>query len=225
LRGKSQISLASSILEKEPEPISAVKPSTPPAFEHVLTTCLQKNPEDRFQTAHDIKLELQWIAAERSSPIAAASPQAPSNTRERLGWTIAMVIAVVLALVAGSFLHRSHPSEKSIRAVINPPDKTTLNLTGDAAGPLVLSPDGTSIAFAATGEDGKTGSGIRSMDSLDARALPGTDGAIFPFWSPDSRSLGFFADGQLRPLISNGDSVQVVCAVQIGRGGLGDRTE
>jgi serine/threonine protein kinase len=217
--GKSQISLASSILEKDPEPISAIKPSTPPAFEHVLTTCLQKNPEDRFQTAHDIKLELQWIAAERSSPVAAASPHAPSNTRERLGWAIAMVISVVLALVAGSFLHRSHPSEKSIRAVINPPDKTTLNLTGDAAGPLVLSPDGASIAFAATGEDGKTALWIRSMNSLDARALPGTDSAIFPFWSPDSRSLGFFADGQLKTIDLNGDSVQVVCAVQIGRGG------
>ena len=217
--GKSQISLASSILEKDPELISAIQPSTPPAFEHVLTTCLQKNPEDRFQTAHDIKLELQWIATARSSPVAAASPQAPSNARERLGWAIAMVIAVVLAIVAGSFLHGSHPLEKSIRAVISPPDKTTLNLTGDAAGPLVFSPDGASIAFAATGEDGKTGLWIRSMNSLDARALPGTDSAIFPFWSPDSRSLGFFAEGQLKTIDLNGDSVQVVCAVQIGRGG------
>src|SRR6202043_233463 len=130
--GKSQISLASSILEKDPDPISSVKPETPSGLEHLMMTCLQKNPDDRFQSAHDIKLELQWIAAERSSPVAAASPQAPSNTRERLGWAIAMVISVVLALVAGSFLHRSHPSEKSIRAVINPPDKTTLNLTGDA---------------------------------------------------------------------------------------------
>src|ERR1035441_3501540 len=219
--GKSQISLAPSILEKDPEPVSAIKPSTPPAFEHVLTTCLQKNPEDRSQTAHDIKLELQWIAADRSLPAAAASPQAPSNTRERLGWAIAMVvvIAVALALVAGSLLHHFHPSEKSIRAVINPPDKTTLNLTGDAAGPLVFSPDGASIAFAATGEDGKTALWIRSMNSLDARALPGTDSAIFPFWSPDSRSLGFFADGQLKTIDLNGDSVQAVCAVQIGRGG------
>jgi eukaryotic-like serine/threonine-protein kinase len=217
--GKSQISLASSILEKDPEPISAIQPSTPPAFEHVLTTCLEKSPEDRFQTAHDIKLELQWIATARPSPVAATSPQVPSNTRKRLGWAIAMAIAVVLAMVAGSFLHRSHPSERSIRAVINPPDKTTLNLTGDNAGPLVFSPDGASIAFAATGVDGKTALWIRSMNSLDAHALPGTDGAIFPFWSPDGHSLGFFADGQLKTIDLSGDSVQVVCAVQIGRGG------
>ncbi len=81
--GKSQISLASSILENDPEPITALKPNAPPAFEHVVTTCLQKNPEDRYQTAHDIKLELQWIAADRSAPAVPASP--PSHFRERIG--------------------------------------------------------------------------------------------------------------------------------------------
>jgi serine/threonine protein kinase/Tol biopolymer transport system component len=216
--GKSQISLASSILEKDPEPISAIQPSTPPAFEHVLTTCLQKNPEERFQTAHDVKLELQWIAADRSAS-AAALPQVPSLTGERLGWAIAMLIAVALALVGGSFIHHSRSSQQSIRTVINAPDKTTLNLTGDAAGPLVLSPDGARIAFAATGADGKTALWVRPLNSLDARALPGTDGAIFPFWSPDSRLLGFFADGKLRTIDLNGDSTQVVCDVQLGRGG------
>jgi serine/threonine protein kinase len=76
--GKSQISLASSILESDPAPISTVKPLTSPAFEHVVTTCLQKNPEDRYQTAHDIKLELQWIAAHKSSPVVA--PVTPLRT-------------------------------------------------------------------------------------------------------------------------------------------------
>ncbi len=66
--GKSQISLASSILESDPEPLSVIKPLTPSTFEHVVTTCLQKNPEDRFQTAHDIKLQLQWIAADKTPP-------------------------------------------------------------------------------------------------------------------------------------------------------------
>lgn len=217
--GKSQISLASSILEKDPEPISSIHPSTPPAFEHVVTICLQKNPEERFQTAHDIKLELQWIAADRSATPITALPQAPSNIKERLYWAIAMVVAIALALLAETFLHRSHPPEQSIRTVINAPDKTTLNLTGDAAGPLVLSPDGASIAFAATGADGKTALWVRPMNSLDARALPGTNSAILPFWSPDSRSLGFFADGKLQTIDLNGDSVQVVCEVQLGRGG------
>src|SRR6266704_1278449 len=80
--GKSQISLASSILEKDPEPISATLPSTPPAFEHVLTTCLQKNPEERYLAAHDIKIELQWIASSRA-PAVAPLPAPTSNKKER----------------------------------------------------------------------------------------------------------------------------------------------
>jgi serine/threonine protein kinase len=99
--GKSQISLASSILEKDPEPISATNPLIPSAFEHVLTTCMQKNPEDRFLAAHDIKLELQWIAAGRSSSAVPALPASPSHTRERLGWIAAIVVAIVMGVAAG----------------------------------------------------------------------------------------------------------------------------
>src|SRR6202022_3158217 len=101
--GKSQISLASSILEAYPEPISTVKPQTPPAFEHVVTTCLQKNPEDRFLAAHDVKLELQWIATDRSASAVVAAPAPPEHSRERLGWAAAVVFAILAGLVAGIF--------------------------------------------------------------------------------------------------------------------------
>src|SRR5271169_603416 len=84
--GKSQISLASSILEKDPDPISATNPGISPSFEHVLSTCLQKNPEERYLAAHDIKIELQWIAAGRPTTAVAASQAAPTNTRERSSW-------------------------------------------------------------------------------------------------------------------------------------------
>ncbi len=217
--GKSQISLASSILENDPEPVSAIKPLTPSAFEHVVTTCLQKNPEERFQSAHDIKLELQWIAADRSAPAVAAFPPSPSHARERLGWAAAVVAAIILGAAAGMFLYRPAQTTRAIRTVINPPEKTTLNLTGDGAGPPVLSPDGTSIAFAATSADGKTGLWVRPMNSLESHALPDTEGAIFPFWSPDSRSLGFFADSKLKTIELNGGSVQAICDAQLGRGG------
>jgi eukaryotic-like serine/threonine-protein kinase len=217
--GKSQISLASSILENDPEPVSAIKPLTPTAFEHLVTTCLQKNPEERFQSAHDIKLELQWIAADRSVPAVAALPSSPSHVRERLSWAMAVVAAIVLSAAAAMFLYHPAQTALAIRTVINPPEKTTLNLTGDGAGPPVLSPDGTSIAFAATTADGKTGLWVRPMNSLDSHALPDTDGAIFPFWSPDNRSLGFFADSKLKTIDLNGGSVQAICDAQLGRGG------
>src|SRR6202051_3802639 len=108
-QGKSQISLASSILEADPEPVSVIKPQTPPAFEHVVTTCLQKNPDDRYLAAHDIKLELQWIAADKSSPGAAPLTPAPSRGRERLGWAAAGVAAIVLTAAAVFFYPSAPP--------------------------------------------------------------------------------------------------------------------
>jgi serine/threonine protein kinase/Tol biopolymer transport system component len=217
--GKSQISLASSILESDPAPISTVKPQTPPAFEHVVTTCLQKNPEERYQTAHDIKLELQWIAADKSSPAAAPMTPAPSRGRERVGWAAALVAAIVLTAAASLLFYHPAQSTRSIRAVIDPPEKATFDLTGDSAGPPVLSPDGTFVAFAATGADGRTALWVRPTNTVEARALPGTDGATFPFWSPDSRSLGFFADGKLKTVDLEGGSTQMICDAPLGRGG------
>jgi serine/threonine protein kinase/Tol biopolymer transport system component len=218
-QGKSQISLASSILESEPEPVSKLKPTTPPAFEHVVTTCLQKNPDNRYLAAHDIKLELQWIAADRSSAAVAPPTQAPSRTRERLGWGAAVVAAIVLGAAAAMiFYHPAQPAH-SIRTVINPPEKTTFDLTGDSAGPPVTSPDGTSLAFAATGADGRTALWVRPVNTVEARELPGTEDATFPFWSPDSRSLGFFADGKLKTVDLEGGSTQIISDVPLGRGG------
>ncbi len=217
--GKSQISLASSILEKDPDAISATNPSIPPAFEHVLTTCLQKNPEERYLAAHDIKIELQWIAAGRSSAAVAAVSAPPAQGRERVGWIAAVVVAIVLGVVAGLFFNRPVPSAQTVRTVVDPPAKVTLNLTGDFAGPPVLSPDGTALAFSATSADGKTALWVRPMNALDAHMIPGTDSAIFPFWSPDSRSLGFFADGKVKTIDLNGGSALVVCDAPFGRGG------
>ena len=218
-QGKSQISLASSILESDPEPVSAIKPQTPPAFEHVVTTCLQKNPEERYLAAHDIKLELQWIAADKSSPAVATAHAAPVE-KKRADW---------LGRGAGGrdcsdcgcrmFFYRPAQSARSIRAVIDPPEKTTFNLTGDSAGPPVLSPDGSSLAFATTGADGKTALWVRPTNAVEARELPGTDGAIFPFWSPDGRSLGFFAESKLKTVDLEGGSTQIICDAPLGRGG------
>lgn len=117
------------------------------------------------------------------------------------------------------FLHRPVVSGEVTPTVIDPPANNTLNLTGNAAGPPVLPPDGSSIAFAATGADGKTQLWVRPMDVLEAHALPGTDKATFPFWSPDGRALGFFADNKLKTIDLNGGSPQVIADAPFGRGG------
>jgi serine/threonine protein kinase len=218
--GKSQISLASSILESDPQPVSEIKPQTPGGLEHIITTCLQKNPEDRFQTAHDIKLELQWIASDRPSPVAAGPAIQPASLRrERIGWSSALLAIVVLAGLGAFFLSRSRRPEQVLRTVIDAPEKTTLNLTGDNAGPPVLSPSGNMIAFTATGADGKSLVWVRPMNSLETRALPETAGAVFPFWSPDGNSIGFFSDGKVKTVDLNGGSVQEIANALLGRGG------
>jgi serine/threonine protein kinase/Tol biopolymer transport system component len=219
--GKSQISLASSILESDPASIRELKPNTPPAFEHLVTTCLQKNPEDRYLAAHDIRLELQFIAGEKSSlsaTEAAPSPPPASNRRERIAWAAGILAAIVLGILAGIFFHRSAPARVT-RTVIDPPEKATLDLTGDSAGPPVLSPDGGMLAFAASAADGKITLWVRPMNSLEPRQLAGTDNAIFPFWSPDGRSLGFFAEGKLKTIDVDGGSPQTVADAPFGRGG------
>jgi eukaryotic-like serine/threonine-protein kinase len=217
--GKSQISLASAILESDPEPVSALKPVTPPAFEHVITTCLQKNPEERFQTTHDIKLELQWIAAEKSSPEVAALPPSRAPGRERLGWAVAAVVAIAACAAIGTLIYRPASTVPAIRAAINPPASATLSLVGDFAGPPVLSSDGGSIAFVATGADAKNTIWVRPMNAPEPHLLAGTEGATFPFWSPDNRSLGFFADGKLKTIDLNGGSPLALCSAPFGRGG------
>ena len=217
--GKSQISVASSILDKEPDPISSFKPQTPPAFEHVVTVCLRKNPEERYQSAQDVKVELQWIAAEGAVETSGISPTR-SARRERLAWGAALLAAIALAIAAlnGYSLRHAQPLP-GMRAIITAPPKTSFNLEGDFAGPPVLSPDGTLIAFAATDSENNISLWLRPVNSLDARVLPDTKSAMFPFWSPDSHSLGFFADSKLKTIEINGSSAQPIADAPFGRGG------
>jgi eukaryotic-like serine/threonine-protein kinase len=216
--GKSQISVASSILEKDPDPISALKPQTPAAFEHVVTTCLQKNPEERFLAAHDIKLELQWIAKAKPAAEQASATAASAPARSPMPWIAAMIAVLLLGTAAGFLLHRPAPAQ-SIHTVINAPAKTHINLMGDNAGPAVLAPDGSAIAFAASGGDGKSTLWVRPVNGLEARQIAGTENAIFPFWSFDSHSVGFFADAKLKSVDLSGGSPQIVADAAFGRGG------
>jgi eukaryotic-like serine/threonine-protein kinase len=223
-QGKSQLSLASAILEQDPTPISSLNPRVPAAFEHVVTTCLQKNPDDRFQCANDIKLQLQWVArtkpAEKVAGNSSSSAEAgaASPVRRFLVWATAVMAGLLLGVIAGFILHRPAPAA-SIRMVINPPDKSQINLSGDNAGPPVISPDGSMIAFAATDLNGKTTIWVRPTNSLDAHQVKDTDGAIFPFWSFDSGSIAFFADGKLKVVEISGGSAQVIADAGYGRGG------
>jgi serine/threonine protein kinase len=215
--GKSQLSVFSAILEKDPEPIAASQPLSPPMLDRVICACLAKDPADRLQSAHDVAMDLRWVESLRPAPANAGSSATLSSSQPF--WFAAVAAAIVLGTLAGFFLHRPALSSPSIRAVINPPPDTHFRLTSDLAGPPVLSPDGAYMAFTATGADGKTSLWLRSMNGADARVLPDTSNAIFPFWSPDSRSMGFFANGKMRTIELNGTTAQTLCDAQLGRGG------
>jgi len=216
--GKSQLSVASSILEREPEPMCAAKPLTPPAFERLVKTCLQKNPDERFQSAHDIKLELKWIAESQVSPDVTVAAES-SRHRARLAWAAALLLAVALGVLVGFLVTGSSTHGAIVRSMIVPPENVALRLVGDFAGPPVLSPDGTYLAFAAANSSGQVALWVRPMNSFEAHALQGTEGAMFPFWSPDSRSLAFFGDGKLKVIDREGSAAVAICDAPQGRGG------
>ena len=218
--GKSQLSVFTAILEKEPEPITASQPLAPPMLDRVVRACLAKDPADRFQSAHDLAMDLRWVDSLRSASADPQSSAAPAPSR--VPWFAAIAAAVILGTLAGFILHRPVSSSPSIRAALNPPPGGQFRLTDDAGGPPVISPDGAYLAFTAT-VDGKTSVWVRPMDSNDSRALPDTSDAIFPFWSPDSRSIGYFAGNKLKTIEIGGGASQVVCMSRLDaavRGGL-----
>ncbi|HEX9147748.1 MAG TPA: protein kinase, partial [Thermoanaerobaculia bacterium] len=190
--GKSQASLIAAILDATPPPISTVQPMTPPALDRVVKTCLEKDPEDRWQTAHDVMLELKWIAEGGSQAGLPASVVARRRSRERLAWIVASILAASTAALGVLELKRPRAAPSIVRSSILSPDKTTFSFVGGGAGPVVISPDGRQLAFVALDTGGKRRLWIRSLETLLAKPLPATEGATYPFWSPDSRFLGFF---------------------------------
>jgi hypothetical protein len=213
--GSSQASLISAILRDEPQPISQVQPMTPPAFDRVVKTCLGKDPEDRWQSAGDVAKELRWIGEGSEAGVAApAAVVSKRKSRERLAWA-----AGGLALIGALYLAHSNrllqgERPRPIHSFLVAPEKTTFHLTGDDAAPIVLSPDGERAVFGAG-----TQLWVQSLRTGIAGPLSGTDGGRFPFWSPDSRSIGFFANTKLKTKDVTGGPVQIVCDAPNSRGG------
>jgi serine/threonine protein kinase/WD40 repeat protein len=212
--GKSQISVASAILEKDPEPISAVQPTSPAGLDHLIRTCLAKDPEERFQTAQDVKLQLKWISQGGSSQTG-IPPTIPSRTKRPnwMTWAVASLIALVM-LGAGWFLHL--PVEQPVlRSNIVLPPKLRLDSVNTA---IALSPDGKKIVMAAAGEGGKQQLYLRSLDALTVQPIQGTEEATYPFWAPDGSYIGFFTPGKLKKVALSSGAVQTICDAVDGRG-------
>jgi eukaryotic-like serine/threonine-protein kinase len=217
--GASQASLISAIMQNEPPPISAVQPMTPPALDRVVRTCLAKDPENRFQTAHDVMLQLQWIVEGGSQAGAPAIVTSRRRSRERVAWTITAVAVLAAAAATFGYVRRAPVETPQSRLSILPPEKTSFDFSFPNGGGLTVSPDGRRVTFAAKGADGKALLYLRALEDVKARPIPGTENAIWPFWSPDSRFIAFFADGKLQKVDVSGAPPLALCDAPNGRSG------
>jgi len=203
-KGKNQISIASAILDKDPEVISKVKPLTPAALDYLVATCLAKDREERFQTAHDVGLQLKGISLASSAAV-----PAEHSRRQKTAWAL-VAVALVIGVSAGYYFTPRTPPATSVRAYIPPPPGTTFTLSGLEIGPVAVSPDGKALAFSAVDEQGVTKLWLRPLNAQQATMLAGTEDASMPFWSPDSQSLAFVADGKLKKVSASGGDSQVL---------------
>jgi Tol biopolymer transport system component len=217
--GGSQASLISAIMQNDPPPISSVQPASPPALDRIVRTCLAKDPEERWQSASDLKRELRWIGEGSQAGAAAATAIAPRRkVGSRLAWSIALLCAAASLALLVPFLRSRGVRPQTMHSFLLPPEKTTFELTGDESAPPALSPDGEKVVYGASGK-----LWVHSLSTGAATALASTERGQFPFWSPDSRSIGFFAGGKLKTTETSGGAVQVVCDAPTPRGGSWSR--
>jgi Tol biopolymer transport system component len=216
--GASQASVIAAILETDPPPIRTSQSLAPPVLDRVVSKCLAKDPEARWQTARDLVDELGWIEQGIRTPDVAKA-NAPAG-RRTFPWTatgtvLAFVAVTVVSVALGAFLRvgsGGNLPEKSVRFSVSPPVGSTF-AHGDNPF-LALSPDGSQLALVATAPAGATRIWLRPLSALDARPVAGTEGATSAFWSPDGRSLAFFADGKLKRVDLAGNAILTVCVAE-----------
>jgi Tol biopolymer transport system component len=221
-QGDTQASLIASILKDQPRAIAELQPLTPPAFERVVHRCLEKKPDDRWQTARDLMLELTWIRDAGSQAGVAAPVRARRRSRERTAWITAAVFGAAAIALGTSTLMRPKQTLEVSRFAVEPVDRA--NSIAAAQAQIKISPDGRSIVFLATDTLGTYRLWMLHLDDRQARPLPGTEDSGLPFWSADSRNIAFFsAAGKLMRMPAGGGTPQVVCAAPDGRGGTWNR--
>ncbi len=225
--GESAADTMSAILKEDPPDLSDTNQNVSPALERLVNHCLEKDPESRFHSASDLAFALEAIsgASGASHQTIAAMTSLPlrERIRKQLPWIIAALLALALiAALPFVFLYlRSAPAPRpnAVRAMIPPPENAHLLYFNQMA----VSPDGQRLAFVAIGANGVTSLWLRPLGALSAQPLAGTERASYPFWSPDSRFIGFFADGKLKKIDAAGGPPQTLCDAPSGRGGTWNR--
>jgi eukaryotic-like serine/threonine-protein kinase len=212
----SQAAIISRIMTSEVRPLSSLNSAVPPALDHIVTTCIAKDPDARWQTAHDVLLQLRWIA-EAGSRAGVPAPVVARRKRRNLALWSALAASICAAMLLAwlHFSERPAPPQPLVRFAIHAPTESGFLSGVDIP---VLSPDGARLVFTASRRTGGRVLWYQPLDALEAKLLPGTENAVLPFWSPDSHSVAFYseADKKLKKVDISGGSVLTVCAAKNG---------
>ncbi len=214
--GETVSDLIARILEREPD-WTALPADTPPRLREMLKRCLRKDPKERIRDIGDARLELEAIARGETGS-AAATAVASGRSRMR-AWPWMIATGVLLGALIASFVIKPGGEEtqrRALRVAIPLPPGLTVTVEPPD---MALSPDGGSIVFVASDTTGMTRLYERRLDAAVVRAIPGTERALLPFWSPDSRQIAFFADGNLKRMGVDGSGAQVISPAPSPRGG------
>jgi Tol biopolymer transport system component/predicted Ser/Thr protein kinase len=216
-QGKSHLSTASSILEKDPDPISTVQPLAPKSLEYTVQTCLAKDPEERFQNAFDIKLQLLGLASAGSASAAARKPTEAGSAAKLWVPACIAVIAVIAGLVSWMFRDRG-PMPAVARFSISAPANKLFDT--DAGPALAISPDGRRLVYAVRNADSASSMlYLRRVDEFEATPVPGSEDASQPFFSPDGQWVGFITSTAIKKVPVEGGAVVNLSPVAYGVAG------
>ncbi len=221
---KSHASLIAAILKEEPRPMRELQPMSPPALEHIVKACIAKDSDERPQNAHDLKLQLEWtressgISQSQFAQPSQTAPELEVSSSRRRTVRIILASAVCTLLVAGALAYFFRPQPAPAEHL-----EFSIPLQNEMSH-LALSADGRMLAFVSPDPvSGANMVSVQRVGSLGITVLPGTEGASYPFWSPDNAYVGFFADGKLKKVAVSGGAPQVLATASSGRGGAWGR--
>jgi serine/threonine protein kinase len=218
--GETVSDTLASILARDPA-WEEIPRDTPASIRRLLRRCLDKDPKKRLRDIGEARIALDAVIAgveeEDSTPVETPPPVRP---RARwLPWVAAAGLAVIASATGASYLRKPAADARVVRAFVPPPEDSPFELNSLHPGPAAVSPDGTRIVYSARDENGSAVLWIRPLNQTQARPFPGTEGAGYPFWSPDGKSIGFFADGKLKRVDAAGGPPLALCDAPVGKGG------
>jgi Tol biopolymer transport system component len=220
--GKTVSDTLAAVLRAEPD-WNALPKDTPQAIVKLLRRCLDKEVNTRLRDIGEARIVIDGVLhgdiVDESPAVAAAAVAPARKAGTIIAWSLVGVLAITAGVTLNALLKKEDIPARVMRTSILPAEKVRFNLRGIHPGPITISPNGERIAYAGLASGGAPLLYVRDLNSMETRSLRGTDGAGYPFWSPDGRSIGFFAAGKLKRVDVGGGPPLTLCEAPVGKGG------